>query len=109
MAKLQLTSTPLDPLELVREAQPPPTIKKSSGPPRTPTKPKGSYRVTLWENGKLIEYGAQDVRLKQATPAGNRLRQLQEEQLHSQAGDTANPEEPCPEHQGVFCIPLCHL
>ena len=104
MANLQLPSTPLDPLEPVREAQPPPTIKKTSGSPRTPSKPKGSSRITLWENGKLIEYGAQDVRLKQATPAGNRLQQLQ-----SQAGVTANPEDPCPEHQGVFCIPLCHL
>ena len=110
MASLKLTPTSLDPLEPVREAPPQRNIntKKICGPPRTSSKPKGSSRVILWENGKPIVFGTQYVRLKQAIPAGDKLRQQQEE-LHSQTGGTTNPEDPCPEHQVVFCIPLCHL
>ena len=69
----------------------------------------GSSAVIEWENGVPIYYGAQDVRLKQqVSPAGDKLRQLQEE-LHLQAGATTTPEEPCQENQGVFCISLCHM
>ena len=106
---MHLRSPPLDPLEPVREAPPPTNIKPASGPSRTPSKPKGGSRIILWIDGKPIEYGAQDVYLKQATPACYLLRAMQEEQHQVQAGAKASPEDPSPKELGVFCIPLCHL
>ena len=108
MADLNLKMPSLDPLEPVREAQPPTNNSKTSGPPRTPSTSLGGSAVIEWENGVPLYYGAQDVRLKQATPAGDRLRQ-QQEMLHLQTGAVTTPEEPHQEDQGVFFIPLCYM
>ena len=76
MADLNIKMPSLDPLEPVREAQPPNTNTNTSGPPRTPQTSYGGSAVIEWVNGVPIHYGALDVHLKQqATPASDRLRQ----------------------------------
>ena len=114
----QITSTPKEPCEPVREPPPLPNIKQIAiVAPRTPKTTNGGSNRAQCTGGDDTVFPAQDVRFKQgilkleeeATPAGDRLRRQQEEKLHSQVGGTTNPGNPCPEHHGVFCIPLCHL
>ena len=107
MADLNLNMPSLDPLEPVRETQSP-NNSNTSGSPSNPQTSYGGSAVIEWVNGVPVHYGALDVRLKQATPAGDRLRQ-QQEMLHLQAGEVSTPEEPRQQDQGVFLIPLCHM
>ena len=112
-----ITSTPKEPCEPVREPPPLPNNKQIAVvAPRTHKTTNGGSCRAQCTGGDDTVFPAQDVRFKQgilkleeeATPAGDRLQTEEQEPHQVQTGAEASPNAPYPLQMGVMCMPLCH-